>query len=65
MTDITRDDFRAAVERHADIVARILDPLIETACQRPLTMREADAADEALWNLRKAMADLEARRLTG
>ncbi len=58
------DDLRGLVERCADIAALILDPLIEAACQRPLTMREADAADESLQSLRQALDNLEQHRLT-
>lgn len=58
------DDLRGAVERFADIVVDVLFPKIETACQRKLTMREADASDGALQALRQALDNLETHRLT-
>ncbi len=57
------DDLRGDVARAADIVTRILDPLIETARQRKLPMREAKAADESLQSIRQALATLETHRL--
>ena len=57
------DRLRVIVESRADIAVSVLDRLIETACQRRLTIREAGMADEAIQSLRQARDDLEAHRL--
>lgn len=59
------DNLRVVVEQRADILVRVIDSLIETACQRKLTVREADIGDGAVQSLKEALDNLEAHRLAG
>jgi hypothetical protein len=58
------DDLRGIIERRADIAVHVIDRMVEIACQRKLSAREADAADEAVFALKHALDDLWSYRQT-
>lgn len=56
------DDRQGIVARRAEIVVRILDPLIEIASLRKPSMHELNTAEEVLVTLRLALDALEQAR---
>jgi hypothetical protein len=56
------DDLRGLVERRADLAVDVIGRMVEIACQRKLSTREADAADEAIFALKGALDDLWSHR---
>ncbi|QAY97049.1 hypothetical protein CWB41_15975 [Methylovirgula ligni] len=55
-------DLNDRVIRLAGIAASVVDPLLESAGSRPLTSQECDIGDEAIFALKRAIADLYAHR---